>query len=88
MIRSSLKKFNGKEFQFGGSAFKKKEALKIQKRFLRTKLVRVRITKDKHGYLIWLRPTWMDKKNPPPESIEFRFRFMSPEFNDFIRSGF
>jgi hypothetical protein len=86
----SLRKFNGKQYQFGGSVSTKKETLRIKKRFLNTKMVKVRITKDKHGYMVWLRPAWMDlpAERRKPESVEFRFKFMSDEFNHFIRSGF
>ena len=81
-----FKKFNGKIYQFAKAAGNKTKAEQGKKRYISTDLLKSRISKDDFGYMVWVRPIWMDVRGRPRE--EYSLKFGSDELHKLIKVGY
>lgn len=81
-----FKKFGGNTYQFAKAAPNKTEAERSKKRYISTGFLKSRASKDDFGYLVWVRPVWMDVRGRPRE--EYSLKFGSDDLRKLIRAGY
>lgn len=81
-----LRKFDGQTYQYAGSTHTKVRRDEVATKFRLTGLVKVRTVKDAYGYIIFVRPIWMDVRGRPRE--EYSLKWGSDELDALCRRGF
>ena len=77
--------FEGNTYQYAGQSGTKSGIEMSKKTFLATGMVRVRTNKDSHGYMMWIRPMWMDNLKTRRSELDTIGKFGSDELRGFIR---